>query len=91
VSKVQNDCGTEQSSGAHQERQQASEDPVPPGKIGRSLSGAIREQELVFQEKRLHNHATDTARSEQTDQRSKEMDEKNHQMTRRRIVAGGES
>ena len=43
---------------------------------------------MVFQEKRLRNHATDTARSEQTDQRSKEMDEKNHQMTRRRIVAG---
>jgi hypothetical protein len=26
--RLQNDCGTEQSSGTHQERQQASEDPV---------------------------------------------------------------
>jgi len=52
------------------------------------LPGAIQEQELVFEEKRLRNDGTDTARSEQADQGSKEMDEKNHQMAHQRIVAG---
>jgi len=41
----------------------------------------------VFEEKRLRNDGTDTARSEQAGQGSKEMDEKNHQMARRRMVA----
>ncbi len=35
-----------------------------------------------------YKYGTDTARSEQADQGSKEMDEKNHQMARRRMVAG---
>jgi len=54
------------------------------------LPGAIQEQELVFEEKRqrLSNDGTDTARSEQAGQGSKEMDEKNHQMAHRRMVAG---
>jgi hypothetical protein len=54
--------------------------------IGGSLAGAIQEQELVFEEKRLSNDGTRTARSEQADQGSKEMDEKNHQMAHRRMV-----
>jgi len=56
--------------------------------MGGSLPGAIQEQELVFLEKRLSNDGTDTARSEQAGQGSKEMDEKNHQMAHRRMVAG---
>jgi hypothetical protein len=42
---------------------------------------------LVFEEKRLRNDGTETARSEQADQSSKEMNEKNHQMAHRRMVA----
>ncbi len=41
----------------------------------------------MFEEKRLSNDGTDTARSEQADQGSKEMDEKNHEMAHRRMVA----
>ena len=41
----------------------------------------------MFEEKRLSNDGTDTARSEQADQGSKEMDKKNHQMAHRRMVA----
>ncbi len=41
-----------------------------------SLPGAIQEQELVFEEKRLSNDGTGTARSEQASQGSKEMDER---------------
>src|SRR6267378_684467 len=37
--------------------------PVPRAEIGGSLPGAIQEQELVFEEKRLSNDGTDTARS----------------------------
>jgi hypothetical protein len=51
------------------------------------LPGTVQEQKLVFEEKRLRNDGTDTTRSEQADQSSKEMDEKNHQMAHRRIVA----
>ena len=51
------------------------------------MPGAIQEQELVFEEKRLSNDGTDPARSEQAGQGSKEMDEKNHQMAHRRMVA----
>ena len=55
--------------------------------MGGALPGAIQEQELVFEEKQLSNDGTDTARSEQAGQGSKEMDEENHQMAHRRMVA----
>ena len=42
----------------------------------------------MFEEKRLSNDGTDTARSEQADQGSKGMDEKNYEMAHRRMVAG---
>ncbi len=51
------------------------------------MPGAIHDQELVPQEKRLRNYGADAARSEQADQGSKEMDEKNHQMAHRSMVA----
>ncbi len=51
------------------------------------VAGASQEQELVFEEKGLSNDGTDAARSEQADQGSKRMDEKNHQMAHRRMVA----
>jgi len=38
--------------------------------MGGSLPGAIQDQELVFEEKRLRNDGTDTARSEQADEGS---------------------
>ncbi len=38
----------------------------------------------MFEEKRLSNDGTDTARSEQADQGRKEMDEKNHEMAHRK-------
>jgi len=44
-------------------------------------------QELVLEEKGLSNDGTDTARCEQADQGRKEMDEENHQMAHRRMVA----
>ncbi len=53
-------CGTEQTSWTHQERQQAGEDPIRLEQIGRSMPGAIHDQELVFEEKRLSNDGTDT-------------------------------
>ena len=40
------------------------------------MPGTIQEQELVFEEKWLRDDGTDTARSEQADQDSKEMDER---------------
>jgi len=42
--RLQNDCGTEQTSGTYQERHQASEDAVRRAQIGRALPGAIHNQ-----------------------------------------------
>ena len=42
-----------------------------------SLPGAVHDQELVFEEKRLRNYGTDAARSDQTGQGTDQMDEKN--------------
>jgi hypothetical protein len=41
------------------------------------LPGAIHDQELVPEEKRLRNYGTDVARTEQAGQGSKEIDKKN--------------
>jgi hypothetical protein len=51
------------------------------------MPGAIHDQKLVPEEKRLRNYGADAARSEQADQDSKEMDEKNRQMAHRSMVA----
>jgi hypothetical protein len=52
------------------------------------LPGAIPDQELVFEDKRLRNDGTDAARTEQPSQDGNEMDEKNGQLAHRRMVAG---
>ena len=85
---LQYDCRTEQTSWTHQERHPAGEEAVRRAEIGGSLPGAIQEQELVFEEKRLSNDGTDTARSEQAGQGSDQVEEKNDQIAHRRIVAG---
>ena len=69
-------------------RHPAGKNTVPRAEVGGSLPGASQEQELAFEEKRLRNDRTDTARSEQADQGSKGMDEKNYEMAHRRMVAG---
>jgi hypothetical protein len=43
------------------------------------LPGAIQDQELMLEQKRLSNDGTGTARSEQASQGSDEMDEKDDQ------------
>src|SRR6266566_4841050 len=58
--------------------------------IRRSLPGAIHDQELVLDDKRLRNYGTDAARTEQASQGSNEVDKKNDQIAHRRIVAGRE-
>jgi hypothetical protein len=57
--------------------------------IGRSLPGAIQDQKLVLEEKRLRNEGTDAARTEQPDKSRNEVNEKNRQMAHHRMVAGG--
>jgi hypothetical protein len=47
--------------------------------IGRSLPGAIQDQKLVLEEKRLRNEGTDAARTKQPGKRRNEVDEKNRQ------------
>jgi hypothetical protein len=54
------------------------------------LPGAIHDQELVLEEKRLCNYGTDAARSEQAGQDSDDVDEENDQIAHRRMVAGRE-
>jgi hypothetical protein len=56
--------------------------------MGRSFPGAIHDQELVLEEKRLRNEGTDPARTEQPSQDGDEMDEKNGKIAHQRIVAG---
>ena len=56
IGDAPNDCGTEQTSWTHQERHQASQEPVGRGQIGRSLTGAIQDQEFVLEEKRLRKY-----------------------------------
>src|SRR5205814_3600906 len=63
--RLQDDCGTEQTSWWHQECHPAGKNTLPRAAIGESLAGTIQEQELVFEEKRFSNDGTDTARSEQ--------------------------
>jgi hypothetical protein len=53
-----------------------------------SLPGAIQDQELMLEQKRLGNDGTGTARSEQASQGSDEMDQKDDQIARHRILAG---
>jgi len=52
------------------------------------LPGAIHDQELVLEEKRLRDYGTDPARTEQASQDGNEMDEKKGQIAHRRMVAG---
>jgi hypothetical protein len=54
------------------------------------LPGAIHDQELVLEEKRLCNYGPDAARPARADQGRDAMDEKNNQIAHRRIVAGRE-
>ena len=54
------------------------------------MPGAIQDQELVLEEKRLRNDGTSAARSEQASQGSDEVDEKNDRIAHHRIVAGRE-
>jgi hypothetical protein len=54
------------------------------------LPGAIQDQELMLEPKRLGNDGTGTARSEQASQGSDEMDEKDDQIAHHRILAGRE-
>ena len=70
--------------------QPAGKDPVRRGQIRRSLPGAIQDQELMLEQKRLGNDGTGTARSEQASQGSDEMDEKDDQIAHHRILAGQE-
>jgi hypothetical protein len=94
--KAQQGCGLqhkgrpEQASGTQPQRQPAGQDPVPRGQIRRWLPGAIRDQELMLEQKRLGNDGTGTARSEQASQGSDEMDEKDDQIAHHRILAGQE-
>jgi hypothetical protein len=53
------------------------------------LPGAIQDQELMLEQKRLGNDGTGTVRSEQASQGSDEMDEKDNQIAHR-ILAGRE-
>jgi hypothetical protein len=55
-----------------------------------SLPGAIQDQELMLEQKRLGNDGTGTARSEQASQGSDEMDEEDDQIAHHRILAGRE-
>jgi hypothetical protein len=68
----------------------ARKDPVRRGQIRRSLPGAIQDQELMLEQKRLGNDGTGTARSEQASQGSDEMDEKDDPIAHHRILAGRE-
>jgi hypothetical protein len=54
------------------------------------LPGAIQDQELMLEQKRLSNDGTGAARSEQASQGSDEMDEKDDQIAHHRILAGRE-
>jgi hypothetical protein len=50
------------------------------------LPGAIHDQELVFQEKRLRDQGTDATRSEQPGQRCDQVDNKNGQIAHRTAI-----
>jgi hypothetical protein len=52
------------------------------------VPGAIQDQELMLEQKRLGNDGTGIARSEQASQGSDEMDEKDDQIAHHRILAG---
>jgi hypothetical protein len=56
IGDAPNECGTEQTSWTHQERHQASREPLGRGQIGRSLTGAIQDQKLVLEEKPLRKY-----------------------------------
>src|ERR1700736_2085520 len=64
------------------------QDPIRREQIRRSVPGAIQDQELMLEQKRLGNEGTGTARSEQASQGSDEVDEKHDQILHHRILAG---
>ena len=64
-----------------QERHPTRKDTVPRGWIGRSMPGAIYDQELVFEQKGLGNEGMDAARLEQLGQDGDYVDKKDDEMT----------
>src|SRR5215467_3611096 len=56
--------------------------------MGKSFPGAIQDQDLAVEEKRLRNEGTDPARTEQASQDGDEMDENNAKIAHQRSVAG---
>ena len=85
--RLEHDGGTQQAGRAHQACAEARNDSVDRPKVRRSRPRPIKNQQLMFEQKRLGDNGTSAARSEDFDDRGDEMDEKDGQVAHLAIVA----
>jgi hypothetical protein len=64
----------------HQQSAPTGDDAIREAEIGRPVTGAIEDQQLMFNEEGLGNYGTDAARTRKSGDGRDEMDEKDHEI-----------
>src|SRR5215813_14920175 len=60
--RLHNDGGTQEASRAQEKGAQSDEDTIRGAQVGRTLTAALEDSQLMFDEHRFGNHATETSR-----------------------------
>jgi hypothetical protein len=73
--RLQSNGGTENACRTHEKGAQTSDDPIPGAQVGCPLASAIRDQELMPDQRGFGNHAAESARSCQSNHNAQQMSE----------------
>ena len=73
--RPQNDGRTKKAGGADEKGAQTGDNAIARAQVGRTLSSAIEDQELMFDEHRFSNHATGASRHCQSEHGDDQMNE----------------
>jgi hypothetical protein len=84
--RLQNDGRAEKASPAHEQGAQTGDDTICGSQVGRALSAAIKDAQLMFDEHRFGNDRTEAARSCQSDQCDDQMNENDDDVAHRGIL-----
>jgi hypothetical protein len=60
--RLHNDGGTNDTCRAQEKGAQSDEDTIRRAQVGRTLTAALEDEQLMFDEHRFGNHATETSR-----------------------------
>jgi len=60
--RLQNDGGTQEASRAQEKGAQSDDDTIRGAQVGRTLTAALEDSQLMLDEHRFGNHATETSR-----------------------------